>query len=54
MDSLDNVTILESAQPKTKNSKKNKKSRWREIEVLKDKQLLDKELEDLDWSFDLD
>ena len=54
MDSLDNVTILESAQPKTKTSKKNKKSRWREIEVLKDKQLLDKELEDLDWSFDLD
>jgi len=54
MDSLDNVTILESAQPKTKASKQNKKRKWREIEVYKDKQLLEKELEDLDWSFDLD
>ncbi|PAJ72994.1 hypothetical protein CJF42_18225 [Pseudoalteromonas sp. NBT06-2] len=54
MDSLDNVTILESAQPKTKASKKNKKSRWREIEAFKDNQLLEKELEDLDWSLNLD
>jgi len=54
MDSLENVTILESAQPKTKTSKKNKKSRWREIEAFKDKQLLEKELEDLDWTLSLE
>lgn len=54
MDSLDNVTILESAHPKTKTTKQNKKRKWREIEAYKDKQLLEKELKDLDWSFDLD
>ena len=54
MDSLDNVTILESAQPKTKTTKQNKKRKWREIEAYKDKQLLEKELEDLDWSFELE
>lgn len=54
MDSLDNVTILETAQPKTKTTKQTKKRKWREIEAFKDQQLLEKELEDLDWSFDLD
>ncbi len=53
MDTLENVTILERAEPVTKTSKKSKKRKWREIEVLKDKYLLRKELQDLDWSLDM-
>jgi hypothetical protein len=48
MDSLnDIVEMLEGADSTTKTSQKNKKRKWREIEALKDKQRLRKELQEL-------
>ncbi|AZZ97232.1 MULTISPECIES: DUF3545 family protein [Pseudoalteromonas] len=58
MDSLDDfISTLESPAPKRRTSSKGKKRKWREIEALKDKQRLRKELEELDIfadSVDLD
>ncbi|MBQ4839201.1 MULTISPECIES: DUF3545 family protein [Pseudoalteromonas] len=58
MDSLDDmIEVIESPEPKKKASSKGKKRKWREIEALKDRQRLRKELEELDIfadSVDLD
>ncbi|ESP93072.1 MULTISPECIES: DUF3545 family protein [Pseudoalteromonas] len=58
MDSLDDmIEVIESPEPKKKTSSKGKKRKWREIEALKDRQRLRKELEELDIfadSVDLD
>ncbi|MFC0120356.1 DUF3545 family protein [Pseudoalteromonas xiamenensis] len=49
MDSLDDLfELLEGSGTAKRTSQKNKKRRWREIEALKDRQRLRKELEDLD------
>ena len=53
MDSLDDMVNLQSTPENTqKSSNKNKKRKWREIEALKDKQKLYKELQELDLYID--
>ncbi|HCV05203.1 DUF3545 family protein [Pseudoalteromonas sp. SSMSWG5] len=58
MDSLDDILeILEGPGKTKKTSTKNKKRKWREIEALKDKHRLRKELKELDYftdSIDID
>ncbi|ATD07443.1 MULTISPECIES: DUF3545 family protein [Pseudoalteromonas] len=58
MDTLDELLeLLESPDTRKKTSSKGKKRKWREIEALKDKQRLRKELQELDIfadSVDLD
>lgn len=50
MDSLNDILeILEGPDEKRKTSQKNKKRKWREIEAIKDKQRLRKELEEFDY-----
>ncbi|MBE0362844.1 hypothetical protein PULV_a0427 [Pseudoalteromonas ulvae UL12] len=54
MDNLDDIlTMLENPVKPAKSSAKNQKRKWREIEALKDKHRLRKELQDLDWSHDI-
>ncbi|ATC95625.1 DUF3545 family protein [Pseudoalteromonas tunicata] len=54
MDNLDDIlTLLESPEATVKSSK-NQKRKWREIEALKDKHRLRKELQDLDWSHEIE
>ncbi|ASD66177.1 MULTISPECIES: DUF3545 family protein [Pseudoalteromonas] len=49
MDTLDELLeLLESPDTRKKTSSKGKKRKWREIEALKDKQRLRKELQELD------
>ncbi|CCQ09399.1 hypothetical protein PALB_2400 [Pseudoalteromonas luteoviolacea B = ATCC 29581] len=49
MDSLDDLyELLENSGSAKRTSQKNKKRRWREIEALKDRQRLRKELQELD------
>ncbi|MBH0030901.1 MULTISPECIES: DUF3545 family protein [unclassified Pseudoalteromonas] len=50
MDSLNE--ILEGPDTTRKTSQKNKKRKWREIEAIKDKQRLCKELQELDYFTD--
>ena len=53
MDSLNDILeILEGPDEKRKTSQKNKKRKWREIEAMKDKQRLRKELEEFDYFAD--
>lgn len=53
MDSLDDLfDLLEDSGSAKRSSQKNKKRRWREIEALKDRQKLRKELQDLDMFAD--
>ncbi|MBQ4832810.1 DUF3545 family protein [Pseudoalteromonas sp. MMG010] len=53
MDSLNDILeILEDADSPVKTSQKNKKRKWREIEAIKDKQRLRKELQELDFYTD--
>ncbi|KPM81713.1 DUF3545 family protein [Pseudoalteromonas shioyasakiensis] len=53
MDSLDDILeILEGPSTTKKTSTKNKKRKWREIEALKDKHRLRKELQELDYFTD--
>lgn len=53
MDSLNDILeILEGPDEKRKTSQKNKKRKWREIEAIKDKQRLSKELEEFDYFAD--
>lgn len=53
MDSLNEIIeILEGSDTSKKTSQKNKKRKWREIEAIKDKQHLRKELQELDYFAD--
>ncbi len=53
MDSLNEIIeILEGSDTSKKTSQKNKKRKWREIETIKDKQRLRKELQELDYFAD--
>ena len=53
MDSLNDILeILEGPDEKRKTSQKNKKRKRREIEAIKDKQRLRKELEEFDYFAD--
>lgn len=53
MDSLNEILeILEGSDTSRKTSQKNKKRKWREIEAIKDKQRLRKELQELDYFAD--
>ena len=53
MDSLNEIIeILEGSDTSKKPSQKNKKRKWREIEAIKDKQRLRKELQELDYFAD--
>ena len=53
MDSLnDKLEILEGPNTTRKTSQKNKKRKWREIEAIKDKHRLRKELEEYDYLTD--
>ena len=53
MDSLNDILeILEGPNTTRKTSQKNKKRKWREIEAIKDKQRLRKELQELDYFTD--
>ncbi|MEM6982402.1 MAG: DUF3545 family protein [Pseudomonadota bacterium] len=53
MDSLNEIIeILEGSDTSKKTSQKNKKRKWREIEAIKDKQRLRKELLELDYFAD--
>ncbi|NKF50981.1 DUF3545 family protein [Shewanella sp. WXL01] len=55
MDRLDYGGALEEVVEKpTRTRSSSKKRKWREIEAIKDKQRLLKELQDIDNSFDLD
>ena len=55
MDRLDYGSALDSVVEKpTRSRGSNKKRKWREIEALKDKQRLLKELQDIDSSLDYD
>jgi len=50
MDSLNDILeILEGPNTTRKTSQKNKKRKWREIEAIKDKHRLRKELEEYDY-----
>ena len=48
----DILDILEVPDTTRKTSQKNKKRKWREIEAIKDKQRLRKELQELDFFTD--
>ncbi|MFC3033403.1 DUF3545 family protein [Pseudoalteromonas fenneropenaei] len=49
MDSLDDLfELLEDPETTKRTSQRSKKRRWREIEALKDRQRLRKELQELD------
>ncbi|MBQ4798399.1 DUF3545 family protein [Pseudoalteromonas sp. MMG006] len=53
MDSLNDILeILEGPDTTRKTSQKNKKRKWREIEAIKDKHRLRKELEEYDYLTD--
>ncbi|NOU52120.1 DUF3545 family protein [Pseudoalteromonas sp. JBTF-M23] len=53
MDSLDDILeILEGPETTKRTSQKKQKRKWREIEALKDKQRLRKELQELDYFAD--
>jgi len=53
MDSLNEIIeILEGSDTSKKTSQKNKKRKWREIEAIKDKHRLRKELQELDYFAD--
>ena len=53
MDSLNEIIeILEGSDTSKKTPQKNKKRKWREIEAIKDKQRLRKELQELDYFAD--
>ncbi|GEB70680.1 MULTISPECIES: DUF3545 family protein [Pseudoalteromonas] len=53
MDSLNDILeILEGPNTTRKTSQKNKKRKWREIEAIKDKHRLRKELEEYDYLTD--
>ena len=53
MDSLNEIIeILEGSDTSKKTSQKNKKRKWSEIEAIKDKQRLRKELQELDYFAD--
>ncbi|MDC3213403.1 DUF3545 family protein [Pseudoalteromonas distincta] len=53
MDSLNDILeILEGPDTTRKTSQKNKKRKWREIEAIKDKHRLRKELQELDYFTD--
>ncbi|GAA61130.1 hypothetical protein P20652_3004 [Pseudoalteromonas sp. BSi20652] len=53
MDSLNDILeILEGPDTARKTSQKNKKRKWREIEAIKDKHRLRKELQELDYFTD--
>ena len=53
MDSLNDILeILEGPDTTRKTSQKNKKRKWRDIEAIKDKQRLRKELQELDYFAD--
>ncbi|MBR9726677.1 DUF3545 family protein [Shewanella intestini] len=55
MDRLDYGGALEEVVEKpTRTRSSSKKRKWREIEAIKDKQRLLKELQDIDNSFELD
>ncbi|MCL1036888.1 DUF3545 family protein [Shewanella corallii] len=55
MDRLDYGSALDSVVEKpTRSRGSNKKRKWREIEALKDKRRLLKELQDIDSSLDYD
>ncbi|MDO6617525.1 MULTISPECIES: DUF3545 family protein [unclassified Shewanella] len=55
MDRLDYGGALDQVVERpTRSKSSNKKRKWREIEALKDKQRLLKELQDIDTSFDFD
>jgi hypothetical protein len=53
MDSLDDIiAVLEGPETQKRTSQKKQKRKWREIEALKDKQRLRKELQELDYFSD--
>jgi hypothetical protein len=53
MDSLNDILeILEGPDTTRKSSQKNKKRKWREIEAIKEKHRLRKELQELDYFAD--
>ncbi|BBN80715.1 hypothetical protein PSECIP111951_00494 [Pseudoalteromonas holothuriae] len=53
MDSLDDIiAVLEGPETTKRTSQKKQKRKWREIEALKDKQRLRKELQELDYFAD--
>ncbi len=55
MDSIDDIfAILERPEPTTKASSKGKKRKWREIEALKERHRLKKELEEFGSFDDID
>ncbi|WP_144210118.1 DUF3545 family protein [Shewanella donghaensis] len=55
MDRLDYGGALDQVVERpTRSKSSNKKRKWREIEELKDRQRLLKELQDIDTSFDFD
>ena len=53
MDSLDDIiAVLEGPEKAKRTSSKKQKRKWREIEALKDRQRLRKELQELDYFSD--
>ncbi|GGI69038.1 DUF3545 family protein [Shewanella gelidii] len=55
MDRLDYGSALDNVVEKpTRSRSSSKKRKWREIEAIKDRQRLMKELQDIDDSFELD
>lgn len=55
MDSIEDIfAVLERPEPKSKTSSKGKKRKWREIEALKERHRLKKELEELDCFNEID
>ncbi|WP_406664067.1 DUF3545 family protein [Gallaecimonas sp. GXIMD1310] len=54
MDDLQQLQAAISGEKEQSKGRSNKKRRWREIETLKEKYRLKRELEDLDWSTDYD
>lgn len=54
MDRLDYGSSIDSIVERPTRSKSSKKRKWREIETLKDRQRLLKELQDIDSTFEFD
>lgn len=54
MDDLQKLQAAISGEKEQSKGRGNKKRRWREIETLKERYRLKRELEDLDWSTDYD
>lgn len=54
MDDLQKLQAAISGEKEQSKGRGSKKRRWREIETLKEKYRLKRELEDLDWSTDYD